>query len=226
MTRFDKEYKEIDNLCQTLEEEFKIPFKEITPPKPPKDLISDKIQEHKTLIKRKLKAQMKEEQKMIQYINDRLVIMQIESQSQPSSRIQNAISWEMIEISTPQKWKKKVKVTKHILWSPWSNSAEMYHRPAKQHQLVERVRRHVAKRPKAVFDYDKFIIEKDDKRVRRNKRLRQTYFEASHKSSKPSSATKAQTNKIQKKKYMNMTIDMFFPIKEMDENSEELKQSE
>ena len=44
------------------------------------------------MIKRKLKAQMKEEQKMIQYINDRLVIMQIESQSQPSNRVQNAIS--------------------------------------------------------------------------------------------------------------------------------------
>ena len=111
----------------------------------------------------------------------------------------------------------------YTLWSPWSNSAEMYRRPAKQHQLVERVWRHVAKRLKAVFDYDKCIIEKDDKRVRRNKRMRQTYFEASHKSSKPSSATKAQTNKIKKKKYMNMTIDMFFPIKEMDENLEELK---
>jgi len=67
------------------------------------------------MIKRKLKAQMKEEQKIIQYINDRLVIMQVESQSQPSSRIQNAISREMIEVSSPRKRKKKLKVTKHIL---------------------------------------------------------------------------------------------------------------
>jgi hypothetical protein len=100
------------------QEESKIPLKVATPKKPSRDSISDKIHEQKTMIKRKLKAQMKEEQKMIQYINDRLVIMQIESQSQPSNRIQNAISGEMIEISTPCKRKKKVKVTKHILCSP------------------------------------------------------------------------------------------------------------
>lgn len=178
------------------------------------------------MIKRKLKAQMKEEQKIIQYINDRLVIMQVESQSQPSNRIQNAISGEMIEVSSPQKRKKKLKVTKHILWSPLSDSAETFHRPAQQHQLVERVRRHVAKRPKVVFDYDKFIIEKDDKRIRRNKRLRQTYFETSQKDSKPGSATKAQSCKSKKKKYMNMTLDMFFPIKETSEDADEQSNKE
>ena len=77
-----------------------------------------------------------------------------------------------------------------------------------------------------MFDYDKFVIENNDKRVRRNKRLRQTYFDTSHKDSKPNSATKAQSGKSKKKKYMNMTLDMFFPVKETSEDSDEPQRSQ
>lgn len=55
-------------------------------------IIADKIIEEKNLIKRKLKEQTKEDQRMIQYIHDRLVVMQIETQSQPFNRFNNPTS--------------------------------------------------------------------------------------------------------------------------------------
>lgn len=93
MKKHKEEYDQIDAMCDTLNTEFQ---QNLTKPKPQKKVkvneVSKRIQKEKSAIKRRLKAQIKEEQKMIQYIHDRLVIMQIETQSQPSKNLQNQIS--------------------------------------------------------------------------------------------------------------------------------------
>lgn len=42
--------------------------------------------------------------------------------------------------------------------------------------IKQSIRRHVAKRPKKIFDYDIHPKKTKNKKIKRNKRLRQTYF--------------------------------------------------
>ena len=64
------------------------------------EIIAQKIVAGKRMIKRKIKEQEKEDQRMIQYIHDRLVVMQIETQSQPFNRLQNQGSSMMEQSQT------------------------------------------------------------------------------------------------------------------------------
>jgi hypothetical protein len=64
------------------------------------DLITQKIAAGKRMIKRKIKEQAKEEMRMIHYIHDRLVVMQIETQSQPFNRQMNQSSSMMEQSQT------------------------------------------------------------------------------------------------------------------------------
>lgn len=42
--------------------------------------------------------------------------------------------------------------------------------------FTKSVRRHIAKRPRKVFNYEEKPLKRAKKRMKRNKRLRQTYF--------------------------------------------------
>jgi hypothetical protein len=93
MKKYDKDYSKIDKLCEDLAVEFETVF-----PRPKslsskhKSTYSSKIAEKKSVIKRKIKEQVKKDQLMYEYVHDRLVVMQIETQSQPQNRanVQNS----------------------------------------------------------------------------------------------------------------------------------------
>lgn len=88
MKRHQEEYESIDVLCSELNKQFQ---KMVIAPKTPKkvtlDPITEKIEAEKNKIKRKLKEQSKEEQWQIQFIHDRPVVMEIETQSQPLHKL-------------------------------------------------------------------------------------------------------------------------------------------
>ena len=87
MKKRQKEYNQIDELWEKLNQEslknIKRPlFKKISKINP----LTKKIKSERKGIKRKTKRKKKEEELITQYVQDRLVVMQIETQSQPFSK--------------------------------------------------------------------------------------------------------------------------------------------
>ena len=206
--KFDKDYKKIDTLCEDLiKESSSILPRAKSEQKSVGKIIADKITEEKNLIKRKLKEQTKEDQRMIQYIHDRLVVMQIETQSQPFNRNNNQNSWMMENSHTKNSNEEKK------WYSPHSNSIDFSQNWVRPFPYIQnRVRRHVAKRPKKEYEYDKFLKKNQDRRAKRNKRLRQTYFATGFANNFHSFDIGNGAGK--KKRLVDSTIDMYFPVKE------------
>ena len=159
----------------------------------------------KSATKRTAKEHAKIEQQMIDYINDRLVVMQIETQSQPNTlvKVKEGTQGPQISLKQIDELKK--------LCSPNSSSMELMQNCVRPYPYIQnRVRRHVAKRPKKVYEYDKLPTKCALKRSRRNKRLRQTYFATSF--GKNSGSGKEKCRK--RAKLVDTTLDMYFPVKE------------
>jgi hypothetical protein len=76
------------------------------------------------------------------------------------------------------------------------------------------VRRHVSKRPKKVYEYDDEHSKSKARRVKRNKRLRQTYFATTFHNNLSFDFGKGKGNK---RRMVDTTLDMYFPFKENDE---------
>lgn len=199
-----EDYKTIDDMLEELNKESMKQMKRPPTKKKTKvDLIAQKIVAGKRMIKRKIKEQAKEDQKMIQYIHDRLVVMQIETQSQPFNRLQNQSSSMMEQSQTKnshgQKW-----------YSPQSNSIDFTQNWVRQFPFKKQgIRRHVAKRPKKIFDYDMHPKLTKNKKVKRNKRLRQTYFATNF--NKTCQALNLDGETKPEAKLKDTTIDMYFP---------------
>lgn len=155
--------------------------------------------------KRKMKEHSKIEQQMIDHINDRIVVMKLETQSQPNTLIKLREGAQGAQIIPKQTDELKK------LCSPNSSSLELMQNCVRPYPYIKnRVRRHVAKRPKKVYEYDKLPTKSALKRTRRNKRLRQTYFATSF--NKNSGSGKESSRK--RMKLVDTTLDMYFPVKE------------
>lgn len=208
MKKHEAQYQIIDDLCGNL---IKESIEALSKPKKMKkiepDSITQKINMETNMLRRKLKEQTKEEQQMIQYIHDRLVVMQIETQSQPFHKLVNQNSC-MMESSMV-----KNSCDEKKLLSPQSNSVDYSQTFVKPYPYIRnRVRRHVAKRPKKLYAYDKNLKRNKSKRAKRNKRLRQTYFATSYNNAFNSFDMGDQS--CRKKRLIDSTIDMYFPVKE------------
>jgi hypothetical protein len=196
-----EDYKTIDGIFEVLNKESRRNIKKPPTKKKTKvDLITQKIAAGKRMIKRKIKEQAKEEMRMIHYIHDRLVVMQIETQSQPFNRQMNQSSSMMEQSQTKnsnwQKW-----------YSPQSNSIDFVESWVRPFPYIKQsIRRHVAKRPKKIFDYD--IHPKKTKKIRRNKRLRQTYFATNFNTT--CQALNLDDEAKPETKLKDTTIDMYF----------------
>lgn len=74
--------------------------------------------------------------------------------------------------------------------------------------IKNKIRRHVAKRPKMEYSYDKALKKNGERRAKRNKRLRQTYFAASFAQNHHS--MDYTTIKSKKKEFMNAKLENYF----------------
>ena len=209
MKKYDKDYSKIDKLCEDLAVEFETVF-----PRPKslsskhKSTYSSKIAEKKSVIKRKIKEQVKKDQLMYEYVHDRLVVMQIETQSQPQNRANVQNSWMLTQYPKNSCDSKK-------FYSPNSDSFDFGSSCVRPYPYIKnRVRRHVSKRPKKVYEYDDEHSKSKARRVKRNKRLRQTYFATTFHNNLSFDFGKGKGNK---RRMVDTTLDMYFPFKENDE---------
>jgi hypothetical protein len=74
--------------------------------------------------------------------------------------------------------------------------------------IKQSIRRHVAKRPKKIYDYDIHPKKTKNKKVKRNKRLRQTYFATNFNNT--CQALDLDDEAKPETKLKNTTIDMYF----------------
>ena len=145
---------------------------------------------------------------MIKHIQDRLVVMQIETQSQPFNKNQNQ-SGSMLEQSNTKNSNGSKKC-----YSPNSNDCEIMENLSKPYPYIQkRIRRHCAKRPKKVYEYDLLPKRRTDKLLKRNKRLRQTYFASNIKNIDQ----KSYNGNKKRAKYVETTLDMYFPAQTSDD---------
>lgn len=230
------DYDEIDKLLTQLNSELAV--------SKPKEWITKKIQidEHSmkfsdwhSSFKNNIKS--KRSQPIEKYIHDRVVIMQIETKSQPSDSKASSKMSCMIESSDSRVIEEeKIQLAKNKRFKPLNGlelSGKLWNfrfsyftcldsiRPYPQ--IKTKVRRHVLKYNHEPVRRSKRIKNKELKRSTHNKRLRQTYFMTSFHSKNKSLDNKDETNrKIKRKKYRDTTLDEFFPIVERPEDEEML----
>ncbi|CAI2363425.1 unnamed protein product [Moneuplotes crassus] len=177
MKKYTKEYKKIDELCEELNlqnsSNIKRPKKRktITFKNTPNE--EPQVKPKRRQIKRRSKQQTKEENRISQYVQDRLVIMQIETKSQPYSNKINNQSNSILEQSNT----KNSNDVKKCYSQNSNDSCGLEDDCVRPYPyFTKSVRRHIAKRPKKAYDYDVRPPKRTKKRIKRNKRLRQTYF--------------------------------------------------
>lgn len=99
MSKYKRDYKKIDELCAELNLENSGRIKKPKKKKSVKIDTQPRELPKKRVIKRKAKQQTKEEERISQYVQDRVVVMQIETKSQPYNSKMNNQSNSILEQS-------------------------------------------------------------------------------------------------------------------------------